>query len=303
MDILTLAMLAQTIPISVPYVLASLGGTFSERSGVVNIALEGIMLNSAFCSILTVFYTHNAWLGIFGGIAGGVLTALIHALVCIKYKADQIVSGVAINLFAIGITKFVLRLVFGSSSNSSRVEGLPEWHLPFLSPDSIWNSVFGSPLVLLTILIVIISQITIYKTVFGLRLRSVGEHPEAADTLGIKVSLMRYSGVLLSGVLAGLGGTYLALEQHQFTDNMTSGRGYIALAAMIFGKWTPLGAAGASLLFGFAESLNIQFQSAGYNIPNQFIQMIPYLLTMIVLAGVIGRSTPPAADGRPYEKE
>lgn len=260
------------------------------------------MLNGAFCSILTVFYTHSAWLGIIGGIAGGLLTAWIHALVSVKFKADQIVSGVAINLFAIGITKFVLRLVFGSSSNSSRVEGLPVWHIPGLLMDSVWNSVFGSPLIWLTIILIILSHIMLFKTVFGLRLRAVGEHPEAADTLGISVSWMRYSGVLLSGILAGLAGTYLALEQHQFTDNMSSGRGYIALAAMIFGKWTPLGAAGASLLFGFAESLNIQFQSAGYGIPNQFIQMIPYMLTMVVLAGVIGRSIPPSADGKPYEK-
>ena len=296
-------MLVQTIRISVPYVLASLGGVFSEKSGVVNIALEGIMLTGAFTSVLTVYYTHNPWLGILGGIFGGILTSILHAIVTIRFKANQIVSGVAINLLVVGVTKFTLRLVFGSSSNSSRVEGLPVWHWPGFAPDSLWNSMFGSPIILMTILIVIGSYVFLYKTVIGLRLRAVGEHPEAADSLGISVSGMRYLGVIASGILAGLAGTYLGLEQHQFTDNMTSGRGYIALAAMIFGNWNPIGAAGASLLFGFAESLNIQFQNMGIQIPNQFIQIFPYLLTMIVLIGVIGRSVPPAADGKPYEKE
>jgi simple sugar transport system permease protein len=300
-EILTWVIIAQTIRISVPYILASLGGVFSERSGVVNIALEGIMLNGALGAVLASYYAHNAWIGILGGMAAGLLSALVLAIITIRFKADQIVSGVALNLLAVGLTKFILRLVFDSSSNSERVEGLPIWHLPGFAQDSAWNSVLGSPLVLLTLLIIIVSHLCMKKTVFGLRIRAVGEHPAAADSVGINVTKMRYWGVLLSGLLGGLAGTYLALEQHQFTQNMTSGRGYIALAAMIFGKWNPAGAVTASLIFGFAETLNIQFQSSGYNIPNQFIQMIPYILTMIVLLGVIGRSIPPAADGKPYE--
>ncbi|MFB3896346.1 MAG: ABC transporter permease [bacterium] len=298
MDLLTLAMLGQTMRISVPYILAALGGTFSERSGVVNIALEGILLNGAFCSVLMVYYTGNPWLGLIGGIIGGLILAFIHAIVCVKYKADQIVSGVALNLLAIGFTKFVLKIIFHSSSNSDRITGIPTWEIPGLEQFPITN-----PFVLLTILIIGLSQTILYFTPFGLRLRAVGEHPAAADSLGISVDRMRYAGVFISGILGGLGGAYLALDQHQFTDGMSSGRGYIALAAMIFGKWTPLGATGACLLFGFAESFQIALQNAGYAIPTQFVQMIPYLLTMIALAGVVGRSVAPAADGKPYIKE
>ncbi|MCX7918451.1 MAG: ABC transporter permease [bacterium] len=298
MDILTLTMLGQTLRISVPYILAALGGTFSERSGVVNIALEGMLLTGAFCSVLLVYYLGNPWLGLIGGIIGGVILASIHAFVCVKYKADQIVSGVALNLLAVGLTKFMLKIIFGSASNSERIAGLPSWDIPGLEQVPVTN-----PFVLLTIGIVICSHGILYYTPFGLRLRAVGEHPAAADTLGISVSGMRYAGVFISGILAGLGGAYLALDQHQFTDGMSSGRGFIALAAMIFGKWTPLGATAACLLFGFAESFQIHLQNAGYAIPTQLIQMIPYLLTIIALAGIVGRSTPPAAVGKPYEKE
>jgi len=300
-SILSLAFVAQTIRISVPYVLASLGGTFSERGGVVNIALEGILLNGAFCATVGTYYTGNPWFGVLCAILGGVLTALIHAVVTITYKADQIVTGIALNLFAIGITKFVLKLLFGSSSNSERIVGLPIFSVPVLSNLPIVGTIVSHPIILATLILVAASQYTLFKTVFGLRLRAVGENPEAADTLGIHISKMRYAGVLLSGALAGLGGAWLAMDQHSFTDGMSAGRGFIALAAMIVGKWNPLGATGACLLFGFAESLQIQLQGSG--VPTQFIQMIPYLLTIIVLAGFIGRSIPPAADGVPYEKE
>ena len=298
MELFTLAMLGQTMRISVPYILAAVGGTFSERSGVVNIALEGILLNGAFCSVLLVYYTGNPWLGLLGGILGGIVLAGIHAFICVKYKADQIISGVALNLLAVGITKFLLKIIFGSSSNSERIIGLPMWDIPGLEQFPITN-----PFVLLTIGIVICSHGILYYTPFGLRLRAVGEHPAAADSLGISVSGMRYTGVLISGILGGLGGAYLALDQHQFTDGMSSGRGFIALAAMIFGKWTPVGATAACLLFGFAESFQISLQNAGYAIPTQFVQMIPYLLTMVALAGIVGRSTTPAANGKPYVKE
>ncbi len=298
---IVLTFIAQTIRISVPYTLAAVGGTFSERGGVVNIALEGILLNGAFACALATYYTGNPWLGILAAVAGGVATALIHAVVTISFKAEQIVSGLAINLFAAGATRFFLKVIFGSSSNSGRIAGLPEWSIPVLRDIPVVSTIFSSPLILAAVAVVAASQVTLFKTVFGLRLRSVGEHPEAADSLGVSVTAMRYAGVLASGALAGLGGAWLAMDQHSFTDGMSSGRGYIALAAMIVGKWNPLGAAGACLLFGAAETLQMQLQ--GGNVPTQFIQMIPYVATIAVLAGFIGRSVPPAADGVPYQKE
>lgn len=300
-EILSLAFLAQTVRITVPYALASLGGVFSERGGVTNIALEGIMLTGAFSATIGTFYSGNPWLGVLCGVAGGVLTALLHGVVTVSVKADQIVAGIAINLLAVGVTKFALKLLFNSSSNSERIIGLPQFDIPLLNHSEILSSVFGNPIVLAGVLIILGSHWILFRTRFGLRLRAVGENPEAADTVGINVSNYRYAGVLISGALAGLAGAWLAFEQHSFTDSMSAGRGFIALAAMIVGKWNPLGAAGACFFFGLAESLQLQLQGAG--IPTQFIQMIPYVATVIVLAGFIGRSVPPASDGIPYEKE
>lgn len=300
-QILSIAFIAQTIRITVPYALASLGGVFSERGGVTNIALEGIILNGAFCATVGTYYTGNPVVGAIAGIAGGLITALIHAVVTINVKADQIISGIAINLFAVGITKFVLEIIFHSSSNSSRIAGLPHIPMPFLESSPEVARLFGNPLVLISVVIVLLSHIVLFKTRFGLRLRAVGENPEAADTVGISVTKYRYYGVMISGILAGLAGAWLAFDQHSFTDGMSAGRGFIALAAMIVGKWNPLGAASACLMFGFAESLQILLQGAG--VPTQFVQMIPYIATIIVLAGFIGRSVAPAADGIPYEKE
>ena len=300
-EIITAAFFAQVLRISVPYTLAALGGTCSERGGVVNIALEGTLLAGAFGSVAVTWATGNPWLGVLAGIASGLALAALHGLVSVTLKANQIVSGIALNLLAIGLTKFLLRLVFGSSSNSARVVGLPEWNVPLLSSVPVLGAIVSSPFMLSTGIIVVALWIVLTKTPFGLRLRAVGEHPEAADTLGVSVEGMRYAGVLLSGALAGLGGAWLAMEQHSFTDGMSSGRGYIALAAMIVGKWHPLGAAGACLLFGLAETLEINLQSL--HVPTHFVQMIPYVVTLIVLAGFIGRATPPAADGIPYRKE
>lgn len=266
-----------------------------------NIALEGIMLNGAFGATVGTYYTGNPMAGLLCGVAFGLLTALIHAVVSINIKADQIISGIAINLFAVGITKFVLELLFHSSSNSDRIVGLPLIKLPFIQRSPEIERLLGNPLVLFTISIVIASHFIIFKTRFGLRLRAVGENPEASDTVGLSVSLYRYSGVMISGALAGLGGAWLAFDQHSFTDGMSAGRGFIALAAMIVGKWNPLGAAAACLLFGFAESFEIQLQGAA--LPTQFVQMIPYVATIIILAGFVGKSVAPAADGIPYEKE
>jgi simple sugar transport system permease protein len=288
-DLLTLAFVVQTLRITIPYFLPSIGAVYSEKGGVVNIALEGILLGGAFAATAGTFYTGNVVIGALAGVFTGILIGLVHSIVTITYKANQIVSGIAINILVLGLCKFFCKVIFNSSSNSARIPGLESLGLPF------------NPVLLICVLILIISYYIIYRTRFGLRLRAVGENPEAADSLGVNVNTIRYAGVLISGALAGLGGAWLAFDQHSFTDGMSAGRGYIALAAMIIGKWNPLGAAAACLLFGFAESFTLQFQDSG--IPTQFIQMLPYLLTIIVLAGFIGKATPPAADGIPYEKK
>jgi general nucleoside transport system permease protein len=296
-NILSYAFFLQTLRITIPYLLPSLGATFSEKGGVINIALEGILLIGAFFTTVGTYYFHSVPVGILFGVSAGIIIAFLHAAASVTFKADQIVSGIAINLFALGLTKFFCKIIFNSSSNSERIIGLETINVPLLSS----IPVIGNPFILLCLILLFLSYIIIYKTRFGLRLRAVGENPSAADSLGINVDKIRYAGVIISGALAGLGGAWLAFDQHSFTDGMSSGRGYIALAAMIIGKWNPWGAAGACLIFGFAESLSIQFQNLP--VPTQFIQMLPYVLTIIVLAGFIGKSAPPAADGIPYEKE
>jgi simple sugar transport system permease protein len=267
----------------------------------VNLALEGILLLGALGYVLGAYWLGNAWLGVLSAVVVGLATAGVHALVSVYFKADQITSSLGINLAAVGLTKFVLKAVFGSSSNSSRGDGLPQLPIPGLSSVPGVGALLGSPLVLIAIALVVLGHVVLFRTRFGLRLRSVGEHPEAAATIGLSVGGLRTAGVLLSGALAGLGGAWLASDQRSFTDGMSGGRGYIALAAMIVGKWNPLGAAAACLLFGFCEALQIRLQ--GGIVPNEFVQMLPYVVTMIVLAGVIGRAHPPAANGRPYDPE
>ncbi|MCD6412758.1 MAG: ABC transporter permease [Elusimicrobia bacterium] len=291
----------QTVSISVPFFLAALGGVICERAGVVNIALEGIMLNGAFCQVLVTYWTGNPWLGLLAATAGGVLTVLPHAVASIKFRVNQIVSGLAINLGAVGITKFFLKIVFDSSSNSERIVGISALNIPILSKIPIIREIVSNPLILIAIGLFVVIQIFLFKTKWGLRLRAAGESAEASVSVGINVVKIRYFACLASGVLAGLAGAWLALSQHQFTDGMSGGRGYIALAAVIFGRWKPNGVLIASLIFGFAEALQIGLQSAGIEIPTQFVQMIPYLVTIIVLAGFVGRARPPADDGKPYE--
>ena len=296
-----LLFLAAAIRISVPYALASLGAAINERGGVINIALEGMMLIGALAYTLGAYWTGDPWAGVAAAVVAGGLTGALHALVTIVFRADQITSGLGINLLAAGLTKFVLKLVFDSSSNSSRVVGLPEWRVPLLSDLPGLGPVFSSPMVLLTVLLVLGGHWLLFRSVFGLRLRSMGERPEAAATLGLSVPRYRAAGVLISGGLAGLAGAWLASEQHSFTDGMTGGRGYIALAAMIVGKWTPYGAAAACLLFGAAEALQIALQGSGF--PSELLQMMPYLVTMLALAGFIGRAVAPRAIGVPYDPE
>jgi simple sugar transport system permease protein len=226
------------------------------------------------------------------GIAGGLVMGLLHAVASIRFKADQIVVGIAINLLVVGLTRFFLHLAFDSSSNSPRVTGF--------GGDTVrsgFAALVSNPLVWAGLVLVPVMGWTMYRTAFGLRVRAVGEHPLAAESVGVPVPRVRYLAVTLSGVLASLGGVYLALDQHQFTDQMTAGRGYVALAAVIFGRWDPVRAGVACLFFAAAETLQIQLQSL-QAIPSQFVSMIPYLLTIIALAGLVGRSVPPAALGR-----
>ncbi|MBC7790442.1 MAG: ABC transporter permease [Anaerolineae bacterium] len=284
--------LAQVIRIAIPYLFAAAGGVMAEKAGVVSLALEGFMLSGAFAAVLGSFYSGSPWIGLLCGIVAGLLFGLVHAVASIRYRADQIVVGIAINLLVIGITRFFLRLAFDSSSNSPRVAGFSE-----PAQGNIFLASLSNPLVWAGLLSVPLLTWVMYRTPFGLRIRAVGEHPEAAETLGIRVPRVRYGAVALSGMLAAMGGVYLALDQHQFTDGMTAGRGFIALAAIIFGRWDPARAGIACLLFAAAETLQIQLQGT-QAIPSQFVQMIPYVLTIVALAGVVKRSVPPAALGR-----
>jgi simple sugar transport system permease protein len=296
-----LLFVAAAVRISVPYALASLGACFSERGGVINIALEGIMLNGALAYTLGAHASGSAVGGLAAAVVAGLLTAGLHAFVTVGLRADQITSGLGINLLAAGLTRFVLTQVFHSSSNSSRVPGIEAWAIPGVSAIPAIGSVLASPLVLLAIALIPLGQWAMFRSVFGLRLRAAGERPEALATMGRSVAFTRTAGVLVSGALAALGGAWLASEQHSFTDGITSGRGYIAIAAMIVGKWTPLGAAAACLLFGAAEALQITLQ--GSRFPSELLQMLPYLVTMAALAGFIGRAVPPRSIGVPYDPE
>ncbi len=298
------SLLASTIRNATPLVFAALGGMFSERSRVVNIALEGLMLFAAFAGVVGAWLSGSALVGLLFALMAGLLFALVHALMCVTFEADQIISGTAINLLALGGTGFLMVLIFGGGGTSPRVSGFKEVAIPLLSDiPLIGPALFSqSLLVYLMYILVPITYFMIFRTPFGLRIRATGEVPEAVDTAGVSVTRMRYYGVALSGLLAALGGVYLSMGiLSAFTENMTGGRGFIALAALIFGRWNPIGAAGAALLFGFG--LAVTYQVPQEAIPIEFIQMIPYILTIVVLAGFGGRAIAPAAIGKPYRKE
>lgn len=377
-QIFTFALLFSTIRLATPLVLAAIGGLYSERAGVINIALEGLMLAGAFTAASVTFYAHNPWVGMLGGMVAGMLVALVLAVACIRFKADQVVTGTGINILFLGLPAVLSGALFLSSGSTPQIPQenlLPDLDrlLPSFFPQ--WRVFTDVSVVsVLALIAVLVTFYVLYRTPFGLRLRAVGENPEAADAAGVSVNRIRYLGVILSGALAGIGGAYLSIGQSSlFTRNMTAGRGFIALAALIFGKWRPVQTMLACLLFGLADALTIQLQGVpvsavglielgifvglllliwilhwiffpkqsrllGFlgalagsvivwllffglmresfatffpgvlalppvDIPVQFIQMIPYVVTIVVLAGFIGQSRAPKAIGIPYEKE
>jgi general nucleoside transport system permease protein len=305
MNILTNAQLwASTLAMAVPLALPAIGGTFSERTGVVNIAMEGIMLMGAFFGVAFSYWTGSAWVGLLCGIIMGGLLSAVFAWAAIRLAADQVVLGMAINIFAGGLTAFLLDTIFGFSGTPPQTPQLPTLSIPGLSSIPFIGAFFTnqSVLVYVMLVIVVLSHWFLFHTRIGLRMRAVGENPLAADTAGLNVWRLRYAGVIIGGVLSALGGVYLSLGiLNSFDVNMTNGRGYIALAAMIFGKWTPLGSFAASLLFGFATALGIALQNHG--VSSDLLDMLPYLLTILALAGLVGRSKAPAADGIPYNPQ
>lgn len=297
-DLFDTELIRSTLRLATPLVLASLGGVLSERSGVVNIALEGMMLVGAFFGMLGSMLTGSPWVGVLLGMTAGGLLGLIHALLTQRVRLNHIVSGVALNILALGLTSYILRYVMQSVGGSPSVNGLPEWRIPLVGPMlSGQNAVFY-----LAVLLIVGLNFVLFATPMGLRIRSAGENPEAAQSVGIKVGMVRHLAVTGSGMLGGLAGVYLSLGQlNMFTEGMSGGRGFIALAAVIFGKWTPYGAAGAALFFGFFDALQMRLQGqaiGGVTVPSEFMLMLPYLLTIIALAGFIGKASAPAALGR-----
>ena len=303
-DIVNVGLFAATFRMATPLIFASLGGIFSERAGIINIALEGMMLTGAFSGVFVTYSLGNPWLGVCAAILAGGLLGLVHGILTIKFAGDQIVSGTGINIFALGFTAYMSQIVWGSRGASQSVQGLGTVSIPFLSDIPLVGEIVGkqTPLVYIALIAVVVSYLILFKTPLGLRVRAVGEQPGAADTTGIKVYRTKYFCVIASGMLAGLGGAFLSLGHLSlFVNGMTGGRGFIALAAMILGGWSPFGALGASLFFGFADALQIRLQSIGA-LPSQIILTLPYILTIIVLAVFARRRSAPS-DYKPYEKE
>ncbi len=299
-EVFTFALIFAAIRSATPLIFAALGGLFSERSGVINIALEGLMLAGAFTAAVITYQTGNPYVGLLSGIVAGGLLALLYAVACIKFEADQVVAGMAINFLMIGLPALISGAIYDSAGSTPQIDNVNQ--LPnFLNSISLAS--------ILAFVLVPICWYVLYKTPFGLRLRATGENPAAADAAGVNVVKLRYIAVVISGLLAAAGGAYLSIGQSSlFTKGMTAGRGFIALAALILAKWKPVPVLLACLFFGFMEALTIQIQGviklpSGEDIPVQFIQIIPYVLSIIVLAGFIGSSRAPKALGIPYRKE
>ena len=273
-------LIPSTLRMATPLGFASLAGIYSERSGVINLALEGMMLIGAFGYVVGTQIFGSTWMGLLVGIGFGVMFALLHAVATITFQAEQIVTGIAINILALGVTEFFI-------PTPEQVGGLPHWELPFIGSYNF--------LVYLLPVLMVVSHILLFKTPWGLRLRAAGESTEALAAMSLSRTKWQYLGVLLSGVLAGIAGCFLASEVHYFTKGMTAGRGYLALAAVIFGNWRPLSGVAACCLFGFATALELANR---WNIPVQLLHSLPYILTMVVLAGFVGKSRPPASLGK-----
>ena len=291
---------------AVPLTLGALSGILCERAGVVNIAIEGMMLTAAMIGALIGSVSGNIWIGLGAGITAGALLGLFHALLSVTYKTNQIISGTVINIFAVGITSYISAKFMQPYQHLNNPAIFQPWEIPilgkipYIGPIIFNNNIFVYAMFLFLILL----QFYFFYTRWGLRHRSVGEHPKAADTLGINVFRMRYIAVVLGGAMAGFAGSYFTLGSvGRFDEVMTAGRGFISLAAMIFGNWMPFGSFAAGLLFGFTDALASKMAILGVNIPSEFLLMLPYIATMVVLAGVVGRGRMPAADGIPYEKE
>ncbi|NMB10771.1 MAG: ABC transporter permease [Firmicutes bacterium] len=309
-SVFNLTLLHQSIVQATPLLLTALGGVFSERSGTVNIALEGIIMIGAFFGYAGTYYTGNPWIGVIWAMVAGLLVSLIHAIVTTTYKVDHIVSGIALNLLAQGLTGYLLVALFQSQGSAREfVAQLPTITIPFLKAipviGPVLNAVFSQgPLVYLAFLLVLVGWFLLERTVFGLRFTSVGEAPQVADSLGVRVEPIQYAGVLISGLLAGAAGAQLTIgTMPRFVYLMSGGRGYIALAAVILGKWKPVGVMWSSLLFGFFFSLADNLQGTGFAIPNEIFLMLPFILTIVVVSGLIGHTEGPAHSGKPYIKE
>jgi ABC-type uncharacterized transport system permease subunit len=299
------ALLGAMLRYATPLTFAAIGGLFSERSGVVNIALEGMMLIGAFFAIMAADKLDSWWLGLLVGIFAGGVAGLVHAFFSIHLRADQIVGGTAINFLAIGVTGYLFIDIYGTEGTPTDIPSIPDVHLSLIEDVPLIGDIFGqlNLMIWIAIALVVATWVVVLKTPAGLRIRAVGEHPRAADTVGINVYAVRYGAVVLSGMLAAAGGAYLSIGfNHSFNEQMTAGRGFIALAALIFGNWHPFGAAAACLLFGFSSALALRLPAYSESAAVLF-SALPYVLTLIAVAGIIGRSIPPAAVGRPYKKQ
>lgn len=298
---ITTAILASTVRQATPLVLGALCGLLGERSGIINIGIEGQMLLGAFVGFLANVYTGNLFIAVLAGVGTGMLMGLLLAFMSITLKVDQIIGGTVINILALGLTGYFYTSGLTTEGKLSPIPLGPLADLPLIGPVLFKNP----PITYATMILVFLVHYVLFYTKWGLRTRAVGEHPRAADTVGVNVYLVRYVNTTIAGGIAGLAGAFLTLEAvGSFERAMTNGRGFVALAVMIFGKWTPLGSWGAALLFGLASAVQTQLQFGGtIDIPHQFIGMLPYLVTIVVLAGFVGRSRPPAAEGTPYEKE
>jgi general nucleoside transport system permease protein len=298
--------LAATIRVAVPILLPALGEIYAEKSGVLNIALEAQMLMGALAGFMGAYYTANDWIGLLVGVVGGVLISAIFALITVGLKGDQIVVGITLNILTIGLTTFIYRAMFGVSVIPPNIEPMPELNIPVLSALPFLGPILfqQKAVVYLAFLLVPVAYWVLFRSKVGLNIRAVGEHPLAAETMGIKVTRTRFLCVLLTGAMAGLGGAFLSVGQlSRFTDDMAAGRGFIALAIVIFGQWNPFRATVAALIFGAADALQLSLQAIGFQIPSQFLLMLPYVVTVISMVVVARRAVSPAALAQPYAKE